>query len=74
MVALRGNVSSMEHKTPLKEWLVRNDRTASWLGRQIGVGPTQAADIVAGRKKPSLAQRIAFEVVTGGDVTRENWT
>ena len=57
----------------VKTWLVYHDRSATWLGKQIGIGASHSADIVAGRKRPSLAQRIAIEVVTDGGVGRAEW-
>lgn len=63
----------MENITHIKQWLARNKRSASWLGQEIGLGPSQSADLVAGRKKPSLAQRLAVELVTGGEVGRGAW-
>ena len=57
----------------VKNWLYMHDRSATWLGKQIGIGPSHSADIVAGRKRPSLAQRIAIEVVTDGGVSRAEW-
>ena len=61
------------HQTTIKQWLARNKRSASWLGQEIGLGPSQSADIVAGRKHPSLAQRIAIEVISDGAVGRHEW-
>jgi len=63
----------MKNTTHIKAWLERNKRSASWLGQEIGLGPSQSADIVAGRKHPSLAQRIAIEVISGGAVGRDKW-
>jgi len=57
----------------IQVWLKGQDRPASWLGKQIGLGPTRAADIVAGRKRPTLAQKLAIEHVTGGEVPATAW-
>ena len=73
MVSIALYRGGMEKQTHLKLWLLRNDRSATWLGKQIGLGPTQAADIVAGRKKPKLAQIIAIETISAGGVGREGW-
>jgi hypothetical protein len=62
-----------KNKNPIKSWLVANDRNATWLGRQIGLGPSQSAAIVAGRTTASQAQRMAIEMVTGGAIPANGW-
>lgn len=57
----------------ISEWLERNDRSAAWIGKQIGLGPSQSAAVVAGRAVPSLAQRMAIELLTEGAVGRDQW-
>jgi len=59
--------------TPIKQWLISQERNASWLGRQLELGTTQSADIVAGRARPSMAQRLAIELITDGAVGRGEW-
>ena len=63
----------MKQQTHIKTWLKSQDRTASWLGRQLELGPTQSADLVAGRAKPSMAQKLAIELITDGAVARDKW-
>jgi hypothetical protein len=62
-----------KNQTSIKSWLTANDRSATWLGKQIGIGPSQSAAIVAGRTTASQAQRMAVEMVTGGDVPACGW-
>ena len=59
--------------TPIKQWLISQERNASWLGRQLELGTTQSADIVAGRARPSMSQRLAIELITDGAVGRGEW-
>jgi len=59
--------------TLIKQWLISQERNASWLGRQLELGTTQSADIVAGRVRPSMAQRLAIELITEGAVGRGEW-
>jgi len=59
--------------TKLKAWLKDHERNAAWLGRQLDLGPSQSAAIVAGRRKSSMAQRLAIEMVTDGAVGRGDW-
>lgn len=63
----------MKNKTHLKTWLTNHERNASWLGRQLDLGRSQSCDIVAGRKQPSMAQKLAIELVTEGAVARDLW-
>ena len=63
----------MEKQTHIKTWLKSQDRPASWLGRQLELGATQSADLVAGRAKPSMAQKLAIELLTDGAVRRDQW-
>lgn len=66
-------VQDMKQKTPIRQWLKSQHLSATWLGHNIGLGPTQSADIVSGRATPSLAQRMAIELLTGGAIRRDQW-
>jgi len=59
--------------TPIKLWLDQNDRSAAWLGRQMGLGSSGVGVFVNGQKVPSLTQRIAIEAITVGGVSRDVW-
>jgi len=61
------------NQNPIKTWLTANDRSAAWLGKQLGLGPSQSADIVAGRRTASQAQRMAMELLTNGQVPASAW-
>jgi len=61
------------NQNPIKTWLTANDRSAAWLGKQLGLGRSQSADIVAGRRTASQAQRMAMELLTNGQVPASAW-
>lgn len=52
----------------LSDWLEKNERSASWLARKVGVSRQTVSVWLAGGCMPSLERAMRIEKITGGNV------
>lgn len=55
----------METINPLKQYLLDNERPASWLARKTGLAVSTVINHVEGLQMPSLAAVKAYHKITG---------
>lgn len=55
----------MDTANPLKQYLLDNERPASWLARKVGLAVSTVINHVEGRQMPSFQAIKAYHEVTG---------
>lgn len=55
------------------EWAERNKKTAAELAKSLGLSKSMTAQLMAGRRRPSLEVMDQIRTLTGGEVDFASW-